>query len=671
MLLASLAGLARAQEDLRTYEVAGLELQGNKEITDSQILNTLRTRETPSWLWKFIYRNLSEKLGYKPELFDPIVFASDDLLLAAFYKDQGFYHAKIDTTVEIRADSRELYLKFYIREGPRSFIDTIEYRGLKDLPVDLFDDLQSNKLVEVHQPFIPANVEAEVARIVKTFANNGYVNAKVDTPLVANGYASTNNFSIVLSFTPGKRYLFGDISVRQDTVVSERIDTTVVLRHLDYEKGDFYSELKKTDSERNLSRLGIFEASKIENVVSNPSPDNLEIPTRIVVRPRPFQELTPEIGINDQDNALNILTGIGYNNRNFFGGARNFLTRTRYSLQSIENARLNSIFAKSGLQDSLLVSKLEFSMALLQPYFVNNKTTIGGTFSYTLDKRPAFYSTVLNTRITVTAQTGTYTRAFLDWDLRREDPTSVTTQQSLERIENYTRQFNSIITLTVQRDKRNDLFYPSDGFFHSLSIQEAGTLPRTFGGLFGTNIPYSQYIKIFGLGQWYWDPTGRRNWIWAAKLKWGTAWLYGDSQVDLPLTEKFFVGGSGSIRGWKARELGAVPFPDLGGNALVEGSLEGRWSALRGAGRFLSLDLEKFSVVLFYDFGNIWTEPKQISVSEIAMAAGFGLRYDTVAGPIRIDFGTKLYDPSAPPDQRWITQQGGSLIVHFGVGHAF
>jgi outer membrane protein assembly factor BamA len=63
-------------------------------------------------------------------------------------------------------------------------------------------------------------------------------------------------------------------------------------------------------------------------------------------------------------------------------------------------------------------------------------------------------------------------------------------------------------------------------------------------------------------------------------------------------------------------------------------------------------------------------------LSEIAMAIGFGLRYNTVAGPIRIDFGMKLYDPDATTRQ-WITQkrffpdtfrQG---VIHFGVGHTF
>jgi outer membrane protein assembly factor BamA len=59
------------------------------------------------------------------------------------------------------------------------------------------------------------------------------------------------------------------------------------------------------------------------------------------------------------------------------------------------------------------------------------------------------------------------------------------------------------------------------------------------------------------------------------------------------------------------------------------------------------------------------------------MAFGLGIRYNTVAGPIRIDFGMKLYDPDAPVSRQWVTQKrffpetAKDAIWHFGVGHTF
>jgi outer membrane protein assembly factor BamA len=114
-----------------------------------------------------------------------------------------------------------------------------------------------------------------------------------------------------------------------------------------------------------------------------------------------------------------------------------------------------------------------------------------------------------------------------------------------------------------------------------------------------------------------------------------------------------------------------------GGDAMVEGTIEARWNLLNEAGTFWFLDFKKFSLVFFYDFGNLWTKPQKMSLSEIAMAFGFGLRYNTIAGPIRIDFGMKLYDPDVPATRRWVTQKEffpetfKNGVLHLGIGHTF
>ena len=258
----------------------------------------------------------------------------------------------------------------------------------------------------------------------------------------------------------------------------------------------------------------------------------------------------------------------------------------------------------------------------------------------------------------------------------RSARTAVVTQTDTIFAQGYefSKQFNSILTFTLQRDKRNDLFNPSEGFFHSISLEEGGSLPRIFGKTLGINLPYAEYVKSVVTGQWYFDGSGQQNFILATRLHVGGAFLYGQSPLDVPFTQRFYAGGSGSVRGWQARVLGAVPNPEFGGDALVEGTAEARWNPLKNAASFLFLDLNKISFVFFYDFGNVWTEPKQVRLTEVAMATGFGLRYNTVAGPIRIDFGMKMYDPQS---QIWITQKrffpetfsGG--IIHLGVGHTF
>jgi outer membrane protein insertion porin family len=431
-----------AQVAAQKYEVGQLRFEGNETLNDDQLLNVMNTRETPWVVWKWIYHWFDKEIlgGQKPEYFDPITFSADFHQVKRFYQDNGFVHSQIDTSISVWPEKELVFLTFSIKEGRRSLIDTIVYQGFENLSPEVMDELTLNKQIEVSQPYIQNKVEEESRRIIKVFANNGYVNVKLVT-VDARHYASTDNFTLVFVFNPGRRYTFGTISVEQDTTSPEHIDSTIVLRHLDFTKGEYYGEQKKIESERNLNRLGLFEATKIENALPDTLSEITSIPVRVFVRTRPFQELTPEIGVNDENNAFNVLFGIGYNHRNFFGGARNFSIRLRLNLQSIQYL---SLFNTAALRDSSLVSRAEFTTQLIQPYFINNKTSISGAFSAMLDKQTTYYNPTLSFRLGTQSQTATYTKLFIDWNLQLSDPKKVATLQDTTNIRlGFIKQFNS------------------------------------------------------------------------------------------------------------------------------------------------------------------------------------------------------------------------------------
>ncbi len=87
------------------------------------------------------------------------------------------------------------------------------------------------------------------------------------------------------------------------------------------------------------------------------------------------------------------------------------------------------------------------------------------------------------------------------------------------------------------------------------------------------------------------------------------------------------------------------------------------------------LELQRFWSVVFLDFGNTWEQARDMMVREVAMAVGFGLRYETFVGPFRFDIAWRLYDPKKPMGEQWLSEQqffhNSFSIVHFGIGHAF
>lgn len=658
---------------LAQREIGSIVFEGADSFSDEELRSVIQSQETPWAFWKWLNTKINSEIGSPPQYFDPLVLESDLWSLRRFYDDQGFHGAAIDTSLTFTAD--RVAIVFRIAEGPRATIDTVVLGGVGDLPPAMREEIRSGALIAPGQPLILSAVESEFRRLIGLFSNYGYVNVNAVTKQAVE-QPSGKRFVVRFEFEPGPQYTFGPIEVVADSNSLEMVDPAVVRRHLDYREGDLYSESQKIESERLLNRLGIFDATRIENAAPAESTGRVAIPTRVTVRTRSFQELAPEIGINDEDNVLNVLAGLGYQHRSFLGDARNLTTSLRLSLRSFSSASLQKIFSADATRDPDLVTKAEVTTQIIQPYFFSNKVSLTGSLSGIWDKQKEYYVPVLRTKMGVTAQTATFTRLFADWNLEWSDPRSVVTQQDTTLPDLYERQFNSILTLTLQRDRRNDLFAPTEGSFQSITFEEAGQLPRLIRGVLDTQVPFSQYVRLVLLGQYYLDPGDPRGTIWAARLRVGAAELYGDSPADVPIYRKFFAGGSSSVRGWKARELGAILDPAKGGNALIEASLEARLHPLENAGEFLFMDLRKLSFVFFGDAGNVWSRADKVRASELALAAGFGLRYNTVAGPIRIDFGMKVYDPQAAQN-RWISDRrffpetfaGG--IIHLGIGQAF
>jgi outer membrane protein assembly factor BamA len=668
----------RAQEMYSEFEITKLTFAGNAVLKTDELTSVVRTKESPSWVWKFLY-NVSESVGKKPEYFDPSLFWSDALRLRKYYQSNGFFKATVDTSVLLDRENKTASLTFRIKEGHQSRIDTLHYFGFENLPHELLTDINDNKLINVGDPYGEKKLMDEQRRIVTAFANYGFVQIHADPPTAVE-YASTNNVTVTFAFVPGPRYKFGKVVVHSDSAAKEQVDPDVVLRFLDFKQGDYFNLSAKTQSEINLNRLGVFESAQIQEAVTDTNRKSLDIPMDVFVRPRPFYELSPEIGVNDERGYPNVSFGLGYVDRSFFGGARNLSSRVRLNVHSFQDLNLVRAFQRVGLRDSTILTNTDLTINFVQPYFIDNRTSLTSTILAALEKQKTYYSPIFRFRIGATAQTATYTRAFLDWNLEAIHPQQTGTGQdtSFGTGQNELKpQFNSIISFTLQRDKRNDIFSPSSGFFHSISVEEAGVFPSLFNRLLGISLPYAKYFKATALGQWYWAPDESGPFVLASKLHAGAAWLYGNSQADVPLTRKFYAGGSNSIRGWGARELGEVPNPDIGGRALVEGSFEARWSPLRNASDLFFFETRKLSFVLFYDAGNLWSDAVKIRISQVAMATGIGLRYETVAGPLRVDFGWKVYDPNALPAEQWVTQKSlfrktlPDFVFHFGVGQAF
>jgi outer membrane protein assembly factor BamA len=672
------------------FEITSIAFQGNSTLTKNELLTQMVTRVTPGFLNKFLHNAISEKLGRKDEFLNLLTLGGDVRRLRAYYENRGFFATGIDTSLAYHQDAGSVDVTVRITEGYRSLVDTLQYLGIVDAPGTIWADILASPKLTAGDPYSAQLLEEEVVRVLKILANTGYPNARyLRDSSQATRYASTGNCSVRLRFDLGRMYFFGGIAIRQeiDSLRSPvpRFDITdeILLQQLTYAPGKRYSTEDSVSSASNLNRLGIFDLRLMDMKVPRRTDTSVSVPTSILIRPKDRHELGPELIVSDENGALNLGAGLGYTQRNFFGGARLFTTRLRFRTQTL--SRFPDYFDLN----TDAVSNLDLTAELVQPYVFSNRIKGSWSFSYILDKEIPYLQSIIRNKFGFTNKFTETTNGFLDWTLetvssRKNDnftllSTDLVVQQQIRLLQ--TEQFNSILSFTIQRDVTNDLFSPSDGSITSAEFDEAGLFPLLLQGAF-PSLPISQFYRVILIGRWYTEAAPHRFSILAFKLKGGFEDKYGgarsDTNVGIPQTHRFYAGGGNSIRGWNSRDLIAgVSSPlggQLGGNLAIEGSVELRTNILQSLrdGFF-----DKIWLVQFIDAGNVWAQMGDLRLSTVAIAAGIGIRYDTFFGPFRVDWGFRVYNPAEGDGRRWITQRQlfgqtfKEAIFHFGIGNAF
>ncbi len=685
-LLLTAAASAQTVPGPRRYEISSIAFEGNASLGRNDLVAQLSTKETPGFFSRFLHTSISEKLGRKNEYLSRATLGSDLKRLKTYYENRGFSEAVIDTALAYDEGGESVDVTFRIAEGYRSIIDSLTYTGIVNTSGVVWTEILSSPRIVVGDPFDAALLEEEVARVMKIFSNAGYPNALfVRDSSWARRYTSTRNYRVRLSFDLGRMYFFGPVTIRQevdslrDPLPREDITDDILTRQLTYVPGQHYSVEDSVTSVSNLNRLGIFDLRRMSLLVPPRSDTSVTVPTLIFFRPKDRHELGPELIVSDEGGQLNLGAGLGYTHRNFFGGARIFSTHLRFRTQTLRE--FPNYFGKN----TDAVSNLDLTFELVQPYVFSNRVKGSWSFSFIVDKQKPYRQNIVRNKFGFTNRFTEYTNGFLDWTLEAigsetndnyiGDTTDLEIQRQRRLLQH--EQFNSILSFTIQRDKSNDIFSPSEGFIHSATFDEAGLFPLLIQGVF-PNLPSTQFYRVSLIGRWYTEVSPHRYSILALKAKGGFEEKYGESRSDtgraIPQTHRFYAGGGSSVRGWNSRDLIASGDPQYGGNLALEGSVELRTNILQGLHDGL---FDKIWLVQFVDVGNVWAEASDFRFSEFAVAAGLGFRYDTFFGPFRIDWGFRVYNPAEAPGRQWITQRklfGQTFkegIFHFGIGHAF
>ncbi len=231
------------------------------------------------------------------------------------------------------------------------------------------------------------------------------------------------------------------------------------------------------------------------------------------------------------------------------------------------------------------------------------------------------------------------------------------------------RKLKNFIFLRVNVESSGNLLYLIDKAFDA---------PKDSVGSYTLfNIIYAQYVKTDYDFRYYF--VFNRTSSLVLRSMFGIGIPYGNTKETLPFEQGFYLGGANSLRGWRFRSVGPGSYPvtddniDKMGEIMIEGNAEYRFTvykSLKGA--------------LFTDIGNVWLlkeDPNYAGgefefndfISELAIDAGLGIRFDFSFFIFRLDAAVKIRDPSQPIDQRWVIGSTGlrNIMWNFGIGYPF
>ena len=179
----------------------------------------------------------------------------------------------------------------------------------------------------------------------------------------------------------------------------------------------------------------------------------------------------------------------------------------------------------------------------------------------------------------------------------------------------------------IQPDFAGSPFYPAAGGRHPSPPQRLPLLPGIARGSTDTLGAETNFAQVLANGDLLLPLPYGFSLI--PRVQLGATWQR-NPVTDLPPTLRFYAGGDRSVRGYTYQSLGPKDASGnvIGGKNLLVGSLELEYALAKN-----------WAIAAFYDVGNAFNNTNNL---RLAQGAGIGIRYYTLAGPIRIDVARQI-----------------------------
>jgi outer membrane protein insertion porin family len=539
----------------------------------------------------------------KGEVYNPDLLDSDVGRLEDFYNALGYLDASFsEPEVKIVGEGASIYVT--VSEGKKYEITHIGVEGVKSIPGEKIYEAIGLK---AGAPYNEVDVADARRRVINLYRNHGFLDVRVE---VKRDFEE-GSVKVVFRVDEGAVYYFGETVV----IGNAQTNPEVVKRELGYEQGKPLDVGKLVAARQKLYRLGIFRD--------------------VDLRPLESYDHTSDIAVEVQESKPGVVEfGFGYSEyeryrgfvdigyRNLFGTDKQVSFRTELS-------SLARRFILNYRDPWFLGRPVPMRASLLREEKKEENIDTGEVM-YRLRRTTA--------TIGIEESLGERMKLDLPYEFSLVKTFDVRPDVVLSREDVGTLAISSVIP-AISYDTRDNPFDPKRGVFAGASLKFA-----TFALLSQTD-----FLKVQAHASTY---ARLSRWIvLAVGARGGVAQGLRDTN-ELPLVERFFLGGRNSVRGFAQDTLGpkGKDGNPTGGNAFFQGNVELRFRVSRN-----------WRLVAFVDSGNVWREISGFDPLQLRYSVGGGLRYSTPVGPVRVDYGHKI--------NRRLGETSGEL--HFSIGHAF
>ena len=612
-------------------KIGKIIFEGNKNISDKKLLKEMETAP-----WRF-WRFWSKRSRYRPSIFE-----EDLIKLRTAFRDQGF----LDVTIEqsgvkiIPKGSNSLDVVIRVDEGERSYFGEISIVGNSVITAKDLKRLDSraDKELKTGDHYSPTLLSEERNRLRKKYGEQGYLDARVVSIRKPN--LQTGQIDLRFEITENNKFTVNTIQVRGN----EKTKTTAIVRELALAPGETFDLLRMETSESRLRNTRFFE--------------------KVTLDDEPIASQDPELQSSRRNLVVNVEEGrtghvsfgVGFSTLEKAMMFAEFRQGNFDIMRWRSPHRLQGDGQKFRLRLKLGARSNEVRLALEEPWFMNRRVAAGfelfreksDYYSSYYDEMRAGFEVYFRKRLFELVEGRLFYRLedVIISDIGIGAPNFIKRDPKYDLLKNEIDRTISKVGLSLTRDTRNSILFPSEGSIVTLRKEFAG---GPFGGdadygrfelqgakFFETFTPMEQVLSIVG--------------------RTGTLGRFDGKDADVPFFEKFFLGGPYNLRGWDYREAGPQDSKEPnGGNS---------YSYLSAEYTFKIADPLRFAV--FYDGGFLRTNDFKFLPGDDMEGWhdnwGLGARIMVMGMPLRLDLGFPISDPS---------KTGGSPQFHFSGGTRF